>query len=91
MKKLLYLFLWVLLGLKASFVAHAILEMAEIKYSFAQGLIPYNITFLGLGGYCVLPIGAQVILLLFGAIGGFWAGMYFWKKLYTKNGKLRKI
>ena len=84
MKKTFYIFLWVLVGLKASFIAHAVLEMAEIKYAFAQGLIPNNLTFLGMG-YCALPWGAQIVLLVLGAIGGFWAGLYFWKKVYGRE------
>ncbi|MBU1046370.1 hypothetical protein KKH36_01145 [Patescibacteria group bacterium] len=89
-KKIVYVSFWVFLGLIVNFIFHGFLEMSEIKYAFTQELIPYNIKFLGIGGYCALPIGAQLVILLIGVFGGLWAGLYFWDKLYTKSGKLKK-
>jgi len=76
MKKYIYIFAWIVLGLLLSLLVHAIMEMAYVKYAMAKGIILVNHTAFGFG-YCVLPIYPQAILLILGILGGLFAGRFF--------------
>ena len=84
MKKYIYIFAWVILGLLLSFITHAVIEIAYINYSFAKGIILVNHTAFG-HGFCVLPTYLQAGLLILGILGGFLAGRFFWRVIYIEK------
>lgn len=84
MKKYIYIFAWIILGILLSFIAHAVIEIAYINYFFAKGIILVNHTAFGYG-FCVLSIYLQASLLILGMLGGLFAGQYFWKVIYIEK------
>ena len=81
LKKYLYIFLFITLGIITSFLAHAILEISIIY------LLTLNFTRYGLGlnwqtWFIIHRIGA-IILLLAGVGFGFQQGAYWWKYVYA--------
>ena len=86
MKKYIYIFSWIVLGILLSFLAHAGFEIGLIKYAFSEGIILQNYTVFGMGfGYCALPVWDQDAILAFGLVTGYFAGQYFWQILYVEH------
>lgn len=86
---MIYVVAWMVLGLLLSFIAHALLEMSYIKYALARGIVLLNHMAWG-QGFCALPVWLQSLLLVGGIIGGYLAGIFFWRVIYVE-GRYRKI
>ena len=67
-----------------SFIAHAVIEIGYIKYALGSGMTVIDYTVFGYA-YCALPAWLQVGLLLLGIIGGYLAGVYFWRVIYIEK------
>ena len=84
MKQIIYIFLWVVLGILLSYLAHAGLEIAFIKYLLTNGQVPINYGSFG-GYYCALSLWIQIALITAGAIGGLGAGRFFYRVIYIEK------
>jgi hypothetical protein len=83
MKKIIYIILWVLLGLLISFILHAIIELLYLKFTN-----PVNLHWTKVfGGVCALPFWLIYLLPILGLIFGIWAGFFFWQVVYVKQNK----
>ena len=82
MKKTIYIISWVVLGLILSFILHAGIEMLYIKYVNPADLKWVTV----FGGSCFLPVWLIYLLPILGIIFGLWAGIFFWKMVYTRRG-----
>lgn len=83
MKKTVYIFLVMVLGMILNFIAHALIETAYINSAIAGGLV---LTDQGIfGSYCVLPVWLQILLPLAGIIGGFFMGKTWWRMVYIQK------
>ena len=86
MKKFIYIFGWVVLGLLLASIAHAISEMWYISHLIGLGTAPVDYGAFGtVGHYCALPVWYQYLLVDIGLIGGFFAGKYFYRVIYERN------
>ena len=85
---MIYVVAWIVLGSLLSFIAYALLEMSFIKYLLADGIVPVNHMTWG-QGYCTLPVWLQALLLVGGIMGGYLAGIFFWRVIYVE-GRYRK-
>lgn len=87
MKKIFYIACTIFLGILLGAIAHALVEIWYIKKFFSQGLVPYTTIFMG--SRCYLPFYAQAILLLGGAVGGYFLGQNWWRIVYVEHRHLR--
>lgn len=79
LKKTIYLSASVILGLLLSFIVHALIEISYLNWASRQEIVvPF---YCG----CALPPVIQVALLLAGAIGGFFLGRFWWRKVYIER------
>ena len=82
MKKIVYIILFVFLGVLAQFLLHALIEIPYINLllhdfeKFGFGL--------SWGSWELIHHVGTVVLLLAGVLLGFWQGKYWWHKLYEK-------
>jgi hypothetical protein len=83
MKKLIYIFSWVLLGFLLSLLAHAGIEVWYINYLLSSNSAPVD--FGAFGHYCALSLFVQYGLLLAGLVSGFIAGKFFWRVVYIER------
>ena len=83
MKKYIYITLFVLLGILLQFLAHSGIEILYINL-LQNNFEAWSFGLSWVDWWRVHNI-VTVILLLLGIIAGFWAGKYFWKKIYDKN------
>ena len=67
-----------------SFLGHAGIEIAYIKYALAKGTALVNNSLFG-RGYCVLPEWLQIGLIAAGAALGFWLGVKWWRIIYVEK------
>ncbi len=81
LKKVVYVLLAVFLGILLSFIIHGLIEMLYLKIAADRG-IAVTWTF-----SCALPAFLQIGLVLAGIIGGFFLGLYWWKKIYGTSNK----
>ncbi|MBI4709186.1 MAG: hypothetical protein HY764_03225 [Candidatus Portnoybacteria bacterium] len=83
LKKAVYLVASTTLGLLLSFLAHAFIEIKYLRWMGEKGLVApfYN--------GCALPPLLQITLLLFGVIGGFFLGRFWWRKIYIEKAWLK--
>ena len=79
LKHAVYLLSSTILGLLLSFIAHAVIEIGYLSWAQSRGII---ITFYN--GCALLPI-IQIGLLLFGVIGGFFLGRFWWRMIYIEK------
>ena len=84
LKKTIYLFLATILGVLLSFLIHAFIEICYLSWARGQNLA---VTFYG---GCALPPALQIGLVIIGAVGGFFLGRYWWRKIYIERAWVRK-
>ncbi len=84
MKKIVYIILWVALGLILSFILHGIIEIFYLKWANANNIVVDRV----LNGACYLPIWLIVLLPILGIAFGVWAGLFFWRKIYIEKNSL---
>lgn len=84
LKKFIYLSASIVLGLLLSFIAHAVIEINYLNWVLNQGQV---VQFYG--GCALLP-WLQAALWLFGLIGGFFLGRFWWRKIYIERAWLKK-
>ena len=82
--KLFYIIATTFLGILISFIMHGLIEMLYLKILSDQGRSVNWTSYFGVKS-CALPIYLQIGLLLAGVIGGFYLGIYWWKKVYEKK------
>ena len=85
MKKRIYVAIFVLFGILLQFIIHSGIEILYINL-LQNNFEAWNfgLSWDDLGRVHNI---ATVILLLLGMAAGFWAGKYFWKKIYGRNNK----
>lgn len=79
LKKAIYLFSAIILGILLSFITHAFIEIGYLRWAESR-----NMTVIFYNGCALLPL-FQVLILLFGAIGGFFLGRFWWRKIYIEK------
>jgi|SRR3989339_69846 len=79
LKKTIYLIASTTLGIFLGYFAHAAIEINYINWIQGQGRI---VIFYG---GCVLWPWLQILLWAGGAIGGFFLGKFWWRKLYVER------
>lgn len=84
MKKFVYIFLWTVLGLILSFIAHGAIEMIYLNWAEKNDKPITWITVIG-GGLCSLPLWLIYLLPILGVIFGIVLGFFCWKKLYGNS------
>ena len=87
LKRAVYLSAATILGIILSFIAHALIEIGYLHWAESQGRIVF------LSGGCALPWVLRSPLFVLGAVGGFFLGRFWWRKIYiervrTKNKKI---
>jgi uncharacterized protein YneF (UPF0154 family) len=78
-KKIIYIVLNVILGLLLGFLVHVFIEIKYLEWAASTG---YYVVW---QGNCALPLILQVGLLFLGAVGGFFSGKFWWKKVYIER------
>jgi uncharacterized protein YneF (UPF0154 family) len=84
MKKIIYVFAWVVLGVFLSFITHAWIEIKKISNSLKNGEVLQNNFVFG-HGYCVLSPWVQIGIILIGLTFGLFCGFFFWNRVYTRK------
>ncbi len=79
LKKIVYLYASVLLGLLISIIFHSALEMIYLNIALKQS---WNIVFYS---SCALHPLIQIIIVMFGLWGGYLFGRYWWYKIYIER------
>ena len=82
MKKNLYIFLVMILGLLLTYLIHVMIEVSYIHYMLSNGLAPKDYS---LFGYCILPQSLQLGLILLGLAGGYYVGQRWWQMVYVQK------
>ena len=83
-KKTIYILLTIFLGVMLSFILHAIIEVAYIKYALSSGAEVRGTYFLGVG-WCALPPWVQYTLPVLGIVGGYFLGQHWWHVVYIQR------
>lgn len=78
-KKVVYLIASTVLGLLLSLWAHAFIEMSYLSWAGSQGRL------VAFYGGCALHPALQIVIWLLGAIGGFYLGRFWWRKVYIER------
>ena len=78
-KHVVYLISSTILGLLLSFMVHAAIEINYLSWA-AQNKV--SVTFYG---NCALPPALQIIIWILGAIGGYYLGEFWWRKIYVER------
>lgn len=79
LKKIIYVSVFMVLGILLSFIIHALIEINIINYTITHSQM---ITFYG---SCVLTPQLQISLGLIGLIFGFISGLFWWQKIYVER------
>jgi len=79
LKRIVYLMASTILGVFLSYLAHAAMEINYRNWVISQGRA---VTFYGA---CALPLWLQIGLWLIGALGGFFLGRFWWRKVYVER------
>jgi hypothetical protein len=83
MKKVFYIICFTFLGILFQFLLHAGIEIWYIKLLVAD-FQKYSLGF-SFSQLVLIHHIATVILLIAGALFGFWQGKYWWKRLYENK------
>jgi hypothetical protein len=83
-KKIIYLIATTFLGILLSLIIHGLLEILYLKILIDRGSQINWTSYFGFKS-CALPIYLQIGLLLVGVIGGFFLGIFWWRKVYEKK------
>ncbi len=78
-KKIIYVTASTFLGFLLSVIAHALLEINLIQWFIKHD---YPVFFYGV---CALPPLLQFALGSYGILGGFWLGLWWWRKIYVEK------
>lgn len=78
-KKAVYLIAATILGLLLSFLVHALIEINYLKVAADQNIV------IAFSGGCALPSWLNISLWILGALGGFFLGRFWWRKLYVER------
>jgi hypothetical protein len=78
-KRAIYLSAAVILGILLSFIIHALIEINYLNWALSQGKV------VEFYGSCALSPVLQISLWLLGAIGGFFLGRFWWRKIYIER------
>ncbi len=84
-KKIVYLIVTTFLGLILSLDFHAFIEINYLNWAGSQGKL---VTFYG---NCALHPALQAAIWLAGAVGGFYLGLFWWRKVYVDRVWAKKI
>jgi hypothetical protein len=79
LKKAVYFTASVILGLLLSFLIHAFAEINYLQWADRHG---YAVNFFG---GCVFWPWFKISLLVLGAVGGFFLGRFWWRKIYIEK------
>lgn len=83
LKRLIYIISFIILGLLLSLNLHALAEISYLSWISDQGQV------VRFYGGCALHPLIQIFIWLLGVTGGYFIGIFFWKKVYIeRNGKL---
>ncbi|MFH0955760.1 MAG: hypothetical protein V1801_00910 [Candidatus Falkowbacteria bacterium] len=84
LKRRVYLFAATILGLLLSFIAHALIEIKYLRFALDNSWLVsfYN--------SCALPPVFSIALLVLGAVGGFFLGRFWWRKVYIERVWVKK-
>lgn len=85
-KKIIYIFLTSVSGLIFSFLIHSVVEIIYINRLLSEGVLPEPSAFTH---RCYLPSFLQVFLFLAGIFGGFFLGVFSWRKFYKIKAKIK--
>ena len=78
-KKAVYLIAATILGLLLSFLFHALIEINYLKVAADQNIA---VTF---SDGCALALWLNISLWALGALGGFFLGRFWWRKIYIEK------
>ncbi|KKS26191.1 MAG: hypothetical protein UV36_C0004G0006 [Parcubacteria group bacterium GW2011_GWC2_42_6] len=83
-KKVVYLLNATALGIFLSFIVHALIEICYLNWltSREELVIFYD-------GFVLQP-WLRIGLLALGAVGGFWLGLFWWRKVYIERAWVKK-
>lgn len=81
MKKIVYLILWIILGLILSFIFHAVIEILYLSWADKNNIVVNWV----LNGACALPLWLIILLPILFAILGLWLGLIAWRKIYIEH------
>jgi len=79
LKKAVYLSASTVLGLLLSFIAQILIEVGYLYWVLSQGTVARSY------GDSVLPPALQAAFWALGAIGGFFLGRFWWRKVYIER------
>jgi len=82
LKKIIYLFLSIVLGLILSFLIHALIEIIYLQNVNSATVNWHSV--LGKGS-CALPIWLQIGLPILGIVGGYLLGCWWWRIVYIEH------
>lgn len=83
-KKAIYLLASTFLGMLVSFIAYAFIEIKTIRFMYHQG----NLAYFQSGQNAWLAL--EMLFLFLGALGGFLAGRFWWRKIYVERAWMKK-
>jgi len=83
-KRIIYLIASTILGIFLSYLAHALIEINYLSWALERGSRIYFY------GACALCPWLQIAFWALGAIGGFFLGRFWWRKLYIERVWLKK-
>lgn len=79
LKRAAYLFFSTILGILLSLIAYAFIEIGYLRWAGSQNLV------VSFYGNCALPLTMRGAFLVFGAVGGFFLGRVWWRKVYIER------